>query len=146
MKLLSKRLLSIFLISLSSNLVTAEAGSFSALFSGFELQADPAYSDFKKAKGLMYDDKYQEAMKAFKTIISKYPESRYIDASHFWIAYSLEKEGTDDEKAFTAYKLVKELYHKREMVNDARAGRVKMGKKIYHSGKEKYKVYLKESG
>ena len=99
-------------MSLNSNIGTAEIGSFSTLFPGFELQSDPAYSDFKKAKDLMYDDRYQKAMKAFKTIISKYPKSRYIDASHFWIAYSLEKEGADDGKAFTAYKLVKDTYPK----------------------------------
>ncbi len=78
-------------MSLNSNISTAETGSFSTLFSGFELQPDPAYSDFKKAKDLMYDDKYQDAIKAFKTIISKYPESRYIDASHFWIAIQIRK-------------------------------------------------------
>ncbi len=89
-------------MSLSSNSGTAETGSFSTLFSGFELQSDPAYADFKKAKDLMYDDKYQDAIKAFKAIIGKYPKSRYIDASHLWIAYSLEKEGADNAKAFAA--------------------------------------------
>ena len=130
MKLLSKILISIFLMSLNSNLGTAETGSFSTLFSGFELQSDPAYSDFKKAKNLMYDDKYQEAIKAYKTIISKYSKSRYIAASHFWVAYSLEKEGVDDEKAFTAYRFVKDSYPKSEWANDARSGMVKLAKKL----------------
>ena len=146
MKLLSKILISIFLMSLSSNSGTAETGSFNTLFSGFELQSDPAYADFKNAKDLMYDDKYQDAMKAFKAIISKYPKSRYIDASHFWIAYSLEKEGADYEKAFAAYKLVRDSYPKSEWANDARSGMVKLAKKLYSSGKRQYKVYLKEFG
>ena len=126
MKLLSKILIGIFIISLNSNLVTAEKSSFSTFFYGFEFQSDPAYAEFKKAKELMYDDKYQEAIKIYKTIISKYPKSRYIDASHFWTAYSLEKEGSNYEKAFETYKFVKDSYPKSEWANDARSGMVSL--------------------
>ena len=90
--------------------------SFSIAF-----QNDPAYDAFKKARDLMYDDKFRDAISAFQNLIKKYPTSKYLDQSHFWVAYSLEKTGNDLEKAFAAYKKVDEDFSNSRWADDAHA-------------------------
>ncbi len=45
------------------------------LFVAFEAQDDPAFEDFKKARELMLDDRYPEAIQAFSKLVNKYPNA-----------------------------------------------------------------------
>ena len=135
-----------FLLFTFSSLSPAEFPPLNLMLAPAALQSDPAYESLKKAKELMYDDRYQQAIAAFKEITNKYPQSSFVAESYFWIAYSLEKEAKNDEKAFEANKFVVDSYPNSEWANDAKANMVKLAKKLYSQGKPRYKVYLQESG
>jgi len=140
-----KTRISILAILIASIAALATSPSYAISSSAFEFQDDPAYEQFKQAKEMMYDDKYHAAIDAFREIVKKYPKSKYLDQCHFWIAYSMEKQGKDLEKAFDAYEHVVETYPNSPWANDAKTNMVKLAKRLYSQGKTKYKAYLEQS-
>ena len=52
-------------------------------------QADPAYASYREGYGLILDEKWEEARRRFRELISKHPDSRYVEDAQYWSAYAL---------------------------------------------------------
>lgn len=64
---------------------------------------DPAYKIYKEGYELVLDEQWQTAMIKFKQVIQKYPNSRYVEDAHFWMAYTLAHSEQPPEQVEQAY-------------------------------------------
>ena len=58
---------------------------------------------YNKGKKYVIERKMDEAINVFEQLINKYPDSRYVDDSYFWIGYCFEMIGNKEIEAFMAY-------------------------------------------
>lgn len=86
-------------------------------FSENEKKDDPGYKSYKKGYDLILDEEWEEAIKQFKTMISSYPKSQYLDDASYWIAYAYK--ATDVDKAREHYKKFIKAYPKSKYYDDA---------------------------
>ncbi len=82
-----------------------------------ENKKDPAYSSYKEGYNAVLDERWDEAIKKFAEVKSKYPKSEYMDDAEYWIAFALSH--TDRNKAYEAYERFIEKYPKSRYVDDA---------------------------
>ena len=82
-----------------------------------EQKNDPGYDAYKKGYDLILDEKWDDAVKQFKNMIAKYPESQYADDANYWIAYAYKS--IDVDKARDQYKKFLKNYPKSKYYDDA---------------------------
>jgi len=86
-----------------------------------------AYQD---AYGLILDQKWKEARKAYEEFLEKYSESRYVDDARFWICYSMEQAGLSPEEVFRAYHQFIQEFADSKWLDDARANLIRIGRDL----------------
>ncbi|MEK9136038.1 MAG: outer membrane protein assembly factor BamD [Bacteroidota bacterium] len=72
-----------------------------------ENKKDPAYKTYKEGYDAVLDERWDNAIKKFAEVASKYPKSEYLDDAEYWTAYALSH--TNRKKAIAAYE---EFIHK----------------------------------
>ncbi len=69
---------------------------------GGEDEKDPAYKTYSEGYALILADKWQDAIKKFDEVRSRFPNSKLIDGAAYWRAYALKR--VDRGKGIAAYK------------------------------------------
>ena len=87
-------------------------------------QADPAYASYREGYGLILDEKWEEARRRFRELISKHPDSRYVEDAQYWSAYALMQ--TDRKNALDAYRKFINSYPYSGYIDDAIADFTRM--------------------
>lgn len=64
--------------------------------SRLENEKDPAVRAYYEGRNLVADSEWEKAAGKFNEVVTKYPQSKQVDASLFWYAYSLKKQGQYD--------------------------------------------------
>ena len=80
-------------------------------------QDDPAYAEYKTGYELILDERWDEARKKFSRVVTKYPNSEYIDDAQYWSAYALKH--IDRKKAREEYEKFIEANPKSTYCDDA---------------------------
>lgn len=75
--------------------------SASAGLAGGEDQKDPAYKTYSEGYALILADKWQDAIKKFDEVRSRFPNSKLLDGAAYWRAYALKR--VDRSKGIAAY-------------------------------------------
>jgi|GEM_PF-6943464 len=86
-----------------------------------------AYQD---AYGLILDQKWEEARKAYEEFLEKYSKSRYVDDARFWICYAMEQAGLSPEEVFRAYHQFTQEFADSKWLDDARANLIRIGRDL----------------
>ncbi|MBA7620234.1 MAG: hypothetical protein GH143_08495 [Calditrichaeota bacterium] len=86
-----------------------------------------AYQD---AYGLILDQKWKEARKAYEEFLEKYSKSRYVDDARFWICYAMEQAGLSPEEVFKAYHQFIQEFADSKWLDDARANLIRIGRDL----------------
>jgi hypothetical protein len=84
-----------------------------------ENKKDPAYKTYKEGYDAVLDERWDNAIKKFAEVASKYPKSEYLDDAEYWTAYALSH--TNRKKAVAAYKEFIHKYPKSSYVDDVLA-------------------------
>ena len=79
------------------------------------------------ARVLMNQQKNKEAIDRYKTLITRFPKSRYCPQAQFMIGYIFDQSG-DQEQAKIAYQKVIDNYPTSELADDAKISIENMGK------------------
>ncbi|MBM2841451.1 MAG: hypothetical protein HW412_1979 [Bacteroidetes bacterium] len=82
-----------------------------------EDKKDPAYKTYKQGYDAILDEDWNDAIKKFAEVTSKYPKSDYVDDAEYWTAYALSH--TNRKKAAAAYERFMEKYPESRYVDDA---------------------------
>ena len=80
-------------------------------------QDDPAYAIYKAGYNFVLDESWQDARRKLAEVISKYPNSDYVDDAQYWSAYALMH--IDRKKAVEAYKKFLKDYPESSYYDDA---------------------------
>ena len=99
-------------------------------------------SDFQKAKKYSIDRQWDSAIDAFDKFLSDHPESKWADDAQFWIAYCLEKKGSDPITAYMAFEELIQDSPKSVWVDDARMHQISLAETIVQQGNENFKDFL----
>jgi tetratricopeptide (TPR) repeat protein len=91
--------------------------------------ADPAAKSLRQGRDLIEDEKWPEAEKNFKDWIANYPKNKNVDAAHYWLAFSLKKQGRWQDADRALEQLIKE-YPKSSWKDDAQAMRLEMAPQL----------------
>ena len=81
-----------------------------------ENKKDPAYKTYKAGYNAILDEQWDDAIKKFADVKSKYPKSDYVDDAEYWTAYALSH--TNRKKAIEAYERFMEKYPHSRYVDD----------------------------
>lgn len=57
------------------------------------VQGDPADSIYRAARDAMNSGRYREAAELFRSIVSRFPKSSYVNEAYYWEAVSLQRQG-----------------------------------------------------
>ncbi len=92
-------------------------------------EAQQAYQDAYK---LILQGHWRRALETFREYLTKYPQSHYEDDARFWVCYSLEHSGVDDEEVFHAYNAFITDYPdgKSSWDDDAKDSLVRIGRRL----------------
>ena len=93
-----------------------------------EDQDDPGFKLYFKAYQLVLDGKWGNAISEFKSLISKYPKSKYYDDAYFWTAYAKSENGNTKE-AVKEYSNFIKRFPESSLVDDARRNLTILSKK-----------------
>lgn len=78
---------------------------------------DPAYKTYKEGYDAVLDERWNDAIKKFTEVTSRYSKSDYVDDAEYWGAYALSH--IDRKKAVAAYERFMEKYPKSRYMDDA---------------------------
>lgn len=106
------------------------------------VQAQNDYNLYKKAKNETYNKKWDKAIDNYQELMKKYPESRYADDAHFWIAYLLENKGKMTD-SFNEYQSMVKKYPASVWVDDARIHQIFIAEKLIKGGQSGYRDFLR---
>ncbi len=85
---------------------------------------------YKEAYGLILDQKWKEARRAFEDFLEKYSNSRYVDDARFWICYAMEQAGLSPEEVFKEYHQFIQEFADSKWLDDARANLIRIGRDL----------------
>jgi len=97
---------------------------------------------YQKAKLKCYSQEWTGAIDLFKNMLRLYPQSRYEDDAHFWIAYCMEKDTQHKPEAFAAFSQLVAKYPDSPYVDDAVGFQIDLAEKMILDGKDKYRSFL----
>lgn len=80
-------------------------------------KTDPAYKTYKEGYDAVLDERWNDAIKKFAEVTSKYSTSDYVDDAEYWTAYALSH--VDRKKAVSAYERFMEKFPKSRYMDDA---------------------------
>lgn len=103
-----------------------------------------AQEDFQlyyKAKKLMHQREYENALDTFNQLSTNYPDSKYLDDTEFWCGYILEKQGKYST-SFEKYQQLHTKYPDSPWVDDAEVQQIGIAEKMAHQGDHVYTNYL----
>ncbi|HDQ00275.1 MAG TPA: outer membrane protein assembly factor BamD, partial [bacterium] len=101
-------------------------------------EQDDVDKAYKIAYKYILDEQWDNALKAFKKLIQDYPQSKWVDDSHFWQCFAREKKGEDLESVFKCYESFITKYRSSKWVDDARTNMIRIGQQLAKSGKPEY--------
>ncbi len=78
---------------------------------------DPAYKTYKEGYDAVLDERWNDAIKKFTELTSRYSKSDYVDDAEYWSAYALSH--IDRKKAVVAYERFMEKFPKSRYMDDA---------------------------
>lgn len=84
-----------------------------------ENDKDPGYKAYKEGYFFILNDRWNDALKKFAEIKTKYPRSEYADDAAYWSAYAQKR--LDRNKGLAAYEKFLEEYPDSRYVDDALA-------------------------
>jgi HEAT repeat protein len=97
-------------------------------------QAQSDADSYRDARRLLNRQQFDQAVAAFRTLRTTYPQSRYVGDSYYWEAYGLERGGKLDEAVKALDTLARE-HPQAETIKDARELRVQICGELARSGK-----------
>ncbi len=92
--------------------------------------AEEVIQAYKDAYGLILDQKWKEARRAFEDFLKNYSNSRYVDDARFWICYAGEQAGLPPEEVFEAYHQFIQEFTNSNWLDDARANLIRIGREL----------------
>lgn len=95
-----------------------------------------------QGKNYCIQQNWNEAIIEFEELISKYPDSRYVDDAFFWVAYCLEKIPGMQNQAFMQYDYVVNKFPDSPWTDDAKIHQISIAGEFVSSGKAQYKSFL----
>ncbi len=84
-----------------------------------ENEKDPGYKAYKEGYMFILNDRWNDALKKFAEIKTKYPRSEYVDDAAYWSAYAQKR--LDRKKGLAAYEKFLEEYPNSRYADDALA-------------------------
>jgi len=99
---------------------------------------------YNKGKKYVIERKIEEAINVFEQLINKYPDSRYVDDSYFWIGYCFEMIGNKEIEAFMAYQRLVNLFPNSSWMDDARIHQISLVEQFISEGNGFYQNFLIE--
>lgn len=134
-ELLEERLLGLELLQDESAMRAEEAlrraqESVSRTYRVVTRDAEEVIQAYKDAYGLILDQKWKEARKAYEEFLEKYSKSRYVDDARFWICYAGEQAGLPPEEVFEAYHQFIQEFTNSNWLDDARANLIRIGREL----------------
>ena len=98
--------------------------------SAYQAESVETIQAYKDAYGLILDQKWKEARRAFEDFLEKYSNSRYVDDARFWICYAMEEAGLSHEDVFEAYHQFIQEFANSKWLDDARANIIRLGREL----------------
>ena len=90
----------------------------------------------------IYNERYQEALKAAQTFLKKYPADEMAEAVNFWNCFALDRTTEDNAKAFECYRAFLQKYPDGKWVDDATIEYAKAAKALAKAGDPRGKAAL----
>lgn len=84
-----------------------------------ENEKDPGYKAYKEGYTFILSDRWNDALKKFAEIKTKYPKSEYVDDAAYWSAYAQKR--LDRKKGLAAYEKFLDEYPDSRYADDALA-------------------------
>jgi len=101
-------------------------------------QANTVYEEYKQAKKLIHELKWEQAIQACKGIIKTFPESDFVDDAQFWIGYCYENWEDHQEIAIDEFQKLVDNYSSSPWVDDACNYQIIIVDQIYKPQSKKY--------
>lgn len=108
----------------------------------------------EKAKKLIYEKQWEQAVKAYKELLSSYGD-KASDEANYWLAYSLYKYSQNQSKVNDQVRVMQDAvnqvnallknYPASSWADDAEALRVDISEELVKSGLSDFKKYIRES-
>lgn len=105
---------------------------------------DEGYRIYQQARRLIYRKDWQKAVDKLYELIDKYPESRYVDASYYWLGYCFNRLGMKEE-AFKNLKYLANNFPHSPWKDDAQMLMVEIAEMLVRQGELEYSRYLIEN-
>ena len=101
-------------------------------------QVSQAYKD---AYGLILEEVWAEALRAFQQFLEQYEVTSYTDDARFWICYTMERTGNPDEEVFEAYQQFIQEFDESDWTDDAKANLLKIGQRLVETNRRNRDQY-----
>ena len=93
---------------------------------------------YQKAYNLVLDEKWEQAIKEFQSLLDKYPRSAWADDAQYWACFALEKLEASLEDAFLCYQEFIKDYPNSEWRDEAKSEMIQIAKKLEKQGQKDY--------
>ncbi len=131
-------------IVLVAPLVVAALLASSPALAGGDKEKAKRDADYEMIQTYIYDERYQEALKAAQSFLKKYPADDMSEAANFWSCYALDRTTGDHAKAFECYRSFLQKYPNGKWVDDATIEYAKLAKRLARAGDPRGKAALDE--
>ncbi len=108
------------------------------------LKQDPGYELFAKGRKLVFEEKWDEAIRTFEELKRKFPNSRSVEKSLYYTAICYKEKG-DLKKSFDILDTFIKNRTKSDIIGEVKGLRVEVADKLVKSGQDQYRKYI-ESG
>ncbi|HES59850.1 MAG TPA: outer membrane protein assembly factor BamD, partial [Caldithrix sp.] len=93
---------------------------------------------YQKAYTLVLDEKWEQAIKEFQSLLDKYPDSDWADDAQYWSCFAAAKIEKSLENAIKCYEDFVEAYPKSNYRDEAEGDMVQIAKELAEEGNQFY--------
>ncbi|GAB5520665.1 MAG: hypothetical protein RhofKO_29160 [Rhodothermales bacterium] len=98
---------------------------------------------YERAYGHVLDADWSEARLHLRSFVEQYPQSSQADAANFWLCYSGEKMGQEQQDSFACYHDVV-IYHRgSSWADDAELNLIRLGQQLAADGETRYEEVIR---
>ncbi len=139
------------------NKITAVVLAVSLMFGSILLaqKEDKAKEMYEKAKRLVYEKNYEQAVNLYTKLMQEYAQSTYVDDSMYWLAYSqylhsrnldsIENKLKAKEKALQQLNNLIKSHDQSKWIDDAKHLRIEIAEDLVQKGLKNYQVFINSS-
>jgi hypothetical protein len=103
---------------------------------------EAAAKSYERALNFIYDEKWNDAVKAFEEHLKKFPKSQTQIASRYWLCYAKEHLEASAEKSFQYYMDFVRANPSSQWADQAQTNMVRLGHQLAKAGKPQYEAIL----